>query len=136
MSKKNKVKKEGPKEGWVKAQRVGKDSKGNEIVLDTWIPEHLADDPKKGKMLKRNGIILHGETAFISKEQVEQEKEEYRVWANSIDKISILEGLLPMEKVPYKIDILNDRIKELSAVKPNPKKEVKAEPVTPKKEEV
>lgn len=125
----NKKKNEEPDDRFVSVQQVQKNGKGQEIIVNKTIPRHLAEDPKKAKMLKRLGIILESDVAFVSKEQVEQEKQDYREWAASIDNVTVLQTLLPTEKIKFKVDILEERIKELKASKP--KKEPKEkEPVT------
>lgn len=126
---KNKVKNQEPDDRFVKVQQVQKNGKGQDIMLEKYIPAHIAEDPKKFKTLKRLGFILEGEAVHVSREQIEEEKQMFREWANSIDSVTILEGALKLDKTPYKLEILNERIKELSTPKKEPK--AKKEPVTP-----
>lgn len=114
------------KEGWIMAQQIVKDSKGGERIVNKPIPEHLS---KKPKLMKRMNIILQGESAFVTAEQVEQEKETFYEWTKNIDSVVVLEGALGLHKKPYQVEMLNERIKELTTPKKEPK--AKKEPVTP-----
>jgi len=130
--KKNKKVLDAPREGFVRVMQEVKDGKGNTRFRTKDIPQHLSEKPR---LMRRMGIVLEGDKAFVTKEQIEQEKQTFTQWADGIESVSVLEGMIssvnPIEKTPFKVDIIKERIKQLSAKSQTKIAKKEETPITP-----
>src|SRR5687768_13471006 len=95
---------------FVSVQMYVKNGNGKERLVTKRIPKHLTE---KTKLMQRHGVIMDSDRAFISPEKVTQDREDYRSWAATVEDTAVLEGLIKMENAEYKVEILQERIKEL-----------------------